>query len=195
VSTIYLAIAARPEGTGAAVFKRSAGAIAADRALTLALSRGELLRAGYVPNPCGRRTDIGASLAQALAVCEWFRSGLSVGGAGVPEEFIASRESVANHPALISALMMAWALDDPEAVIADAKRTERGPDWLHVGSDPAPGEKSLLDSGILLAGEEAVVRSNPAPLALEAIVVGLLHLGRWNIGHAARVPMSAGSSE
>lgn len=185
MSVIYMAVAVQPEGVGATIFKQGGNASVGAGTITLSLGKGELLRASYVPNPCGSRTDIGASLAQALAVREWFRTGPSVGGACVPEEFIVSSTAVTDHPAFVSALMMAWtSVDYSEAAIADAKRTKKGPGWFHVVRGPVSkgygGPRTKKDLFASLASEEqAMVNADPMSAIVEAVTLGLLHLGRW----------------
>jgi len=175
-----MAVVVRPRGVGVAVFKKGCLARESAREIALSLGKGELLRAGYVLNPCGARADIGASLAQALAVREWFRTGPSVGGACVPEEFIVGRAAASTRPAFISALMMGWSLDYAESCISDAKATKRGPGWLHVVRGSASQGRGKEDVLARLSDEERdAVGAGPARATVEAVALGLRHLGRW----------------
>lgn len=190
MSVIYMGVAADRDNVGVVIFKRPTEFVVSKKAVLFERNKGELLRAGFIKNPCGDRTDVSACLAQAVAIRKWFDEGPPVGGAWVPEQFIFGASVAKKRPTLAGALMMAWC--DPEraeSIIHDAQHKE-GPLWFHTVPElelsPDAGGDKLTKEDVLgrLSDEERVTllaqvrKRSQKGLVLEAVGVGLLHLGR-----------------
>lgn len=170
MSTIYVAVAPRPEGVGVAVFHSSA-----------------LARAGFIPDPSrGKLRGADAAVVQAVAVRRWWDAGPEVGGWGEPEVFVARDADLRDSAPLFAALAATWAERD-RAYFEEVYGAENAADddegdlsWFEVvcGADEVPPDSVLVQ---LSAEEFGELPDDLDEVAVDAVAVGFSHVRRLGL--------------